>query len=337
MTFHSREIGPQQYASWIFCIIGMWAIIHLGLLAALLAGLLIYELVHLFLHLFSWRLTTHRAKLAAVTVVILLVVACVTSAGFGLVAFLRHEGSLPLLLDKMAEILEDSRAHMPLWLDEALPDSAAGISQAATGWLRTHAAEFQEFGKETAHFLARLLVGMVIGAMVSLHEVLETPDRAPLANALKARMYRLGEAFRNIVFAQVRISALNTFLTSIYLIVVLPISGVHLPLTKTMIVVTFIAGLLPVVGNLISNSVIFIISLSHSSLVALSSLSFLVFVHKLEYFLNARIVGRQINATAWELLTAMLLMESLFGISGLVAAPICYAWLKNELKAYGQL
>ena len=77
---------------------------------------------------------------------------------------------------------------------------------------------------------------------------------------------------------------------------------------------------------------IFVVSLAHSPGVALSSLAFLVGIHKLEYFLNARIVGAQIRAKAWELLTAMLLMESTFGLAGLVAAPICYAWLKDELS-----
>jgi len=58
-----------------------------------------------------------------------------------------------------------------------------------------------------------------------------------------------------------------------------------------------------------------------------------VLVHKLEYFLNARIVGAQIRASAWELLLAMLVMEAAFGIPGLVAAPIYYAYLKDELAA----
>jgi hypothetical protein len=71
----------------------------------------------------------------------------------------------------------------------------------------------------------------------------------------------------------------------------LPAFGVHLPFTKTMIGVTFAAGLLPVVGNLVSNTVVVIVSLSSSASVALASLAFLVVVHKLEYFLNARIVG----------------------------------------------
>jgi predicted PurR-regulated permease PerM len=75
------------------------------------------------------------------------------------------------------------------------------------------------------------------------------------------------------------------------------------------------------------------VSLSVSPTLAVSSLLFLIVIHKLEYFVNARVMGTQIHARAWELLMAMLIMEALFGISGLVAAPIYYAYLKNELSA----
>ena len=146
---------------------------------------------------------------------------------------------------------------------------------------------------------------------------------------------RVGEAFRRVVFAQVRISALNTFFTAVYLLLVLHLFDVHLPLSKTLILVTFIVGLLPVLGNLVSNTAIVIVSLSVSVDVALASLAYLVVIHKLEYFLNARIVGGRIHAAAWELLLAMILMEAAFGISGLVAAPIYYAYLKDELSARG--
>ncbi|HXU59852.1 MAG TPA: hypothetical protein VN710_13920, partial [Verrucomicrobiae bacterium] len=136
-----------------------------------------------------------------------------------------------------------------------------------------------------------------------------------------------------VVFAQVRISALNTTLTAIYLLLILPAIGIHLPLTKTMIAVTFVAGLLPVVGNLISNTVIVVVSLSASAYASAGSLIFLVLIHKLEYFVNARIIGSQIRARAWELLLAMLVMDAAFGIPGVIAAPIYYAYLKDELSA----
>jgi predicted PurR-regulated permease PerM len=109
--------------------------------------------------------------------------------------------------------------------------------------------------------------------------------------------------------------------------------GIHLPLVKTLIAITFVIGLIPVVGNLVSNTIIVIVSLSQSLSVAIGSLVYLIVIHKLEYFLNARIVGNQIRANAWELLIAMLVMEAAFGLAGIVAAPIYYAYIKSELRA----
>jgi predicted PurR-regulated permease PerM len=117
--------------------------------------------------------------------------------------------------------------------------------------------------------------------------------------------------------------------------IVLPLAGIQLPLSKTMIAITFFAGLLPVIGNLISNTVIVIVSMSHSLSIAAASLGFLVVIHKLEYFLNAKIIGFHINARAWELLIAMLIMEAIFGIPGVVAAPVFYAYVKKELEDQG--
>jgi hypothetical protein len=105
----------------------------------------------------------------------------------------------------------------------------------------------------------------------------------------------------------------------------------HLPLTKTLIVLTFLLGLLPVIGNLMSNTLITIVGLSLSIWVAVAALGYLIVIHKLEYFLNARIVGGQISAKSWELLLAMLVFEAAFGLPG-VAGPIYYAYLKSELK-----
>ena len=56
-------------------------------------------------------------------------------------------------------------------------------------------------------------------------------------------------------------------------------------------------------------------------------------IHKLEYFVNARIIGGRINARAWEILIAMLAMDAWFGIAGAIAAPVFYAYVKEELQA----
>jgi len=331
--------STAEIASWTLAAVALFLALHLRLLSALLGGLAVYELVHLLggrLHFLRGR--REMGKRWAVAVLAVLVVAVLTLAIFGLLAFFRSPSapaSLPALLGQMADILETSKAHLPTWLAAEIPDNTEELKNQGVAWLRKHAGQFQTVGAQIGRSFLHALIGMVIGALVALQEVAEPGSRGPLAAALTERSRRLGEAFRRIVFAQVRISALNTLLTGLYLTVLLPLLGVKLPLRKTLMVLTFLAGLLPVIGNLISNTVIVVVSLSYSLGAALGSLVFLIVIHKLEYFLNARIVGTQIKARAWELLLAMLLMESAFGMAGLIAAPIYYAYLKEELASRG--
>ena len=321
-----------QQASWLLAALALILVLELHLLPALLAGLLVYELVHLTAPLLESRLPGLRAKQVAV-IFLATGVTGATVLGTALaIGFFRGDaGSIAALAHKMAEILENSRQSMPDWLLGALPDSVEGIRTMVVQWLRDHAGQVQTIGKEAGLVMAHVLIGLVIGALLALREVCGQRMRQPLAAALTERASRLADAFRRIVFAQLRIAAINTAFTAIYLAVLLPLLGIHLPLTKTMIALTFAVGLLPVIGNLISNTVIVIVSLSHSPQIAMASLAFLVVVHKFEYFLNARIVGSRISAQSWELLLAMLVMEAAFGLPGVIAAPVYYAWLKQEL------
>jgi predicted PurR-regulated permease PerM len=250
----------------------------------------------------------------------------------GGVAFFRSDaGNLHTLLQKMADTVEGWRARLPAGIAEWLPGDEEEMKQAAVAWLRAHSVDVRRGGAEVARTLAHILIGLGVGALAALRQAQHPEALGPLARALGERAARLGDAFRRVVFAQVSISAINTILTGLYLVVALPLAGVHLPLAGTMIVVTFLVGLVPVLGNLVSNTIIVILSLSVSLPVAITSLVFLVVIHKLEYFLNAYIVGTHVRAHAWELLLAMLVMEAAFGIPGLVVAPIYYAYLKDEL------
>jgi predicted PurR-regulated permease PerM len=326
-------INRVSLAAWLLAGIVLLSVLKLHLLPALLAGLLVFELVHLTAPLLARRLTNRKAKLVAVVLLAVTMMAFVVAAGTAIAMLFRSDaGSLPGLLAKLAEILENTRDWLPEWMAVSLPSNVDALKAALVAWLREHGSELQLAGKEAARGFAHVLIGLVIGSLLALREAAGHGTMQPLAAALTERARRLAEAFRRIVFAQVRISAVNTLLTGIYLVVVLPLFDVHLPLAKTLIALTFVVGLLPVLGNLISNSVIVIVSLAHSADVAVASLVFLVVIHKLEYFLNARIVGSQISSKAWELLLAMLAMEAAFGLPGVIAAPIYYAYLKDELR-----
>lgn len=314
----------------------MWLVLQVQLLPALLVGLLVFELIHVISPLIARKLPGKYAKWLAVVLIATLVIGLLVSLGMGIVTLIRSDaGGLAVLFDQLAKIIEDSRRVLPPWLNARLPDDAITLQQTVIDWLRAHSADWQLLGKEAGHHLAHILIGMVIGAMIALHDVQTKVNHQPFAQSLLHRITLFSQAFKNIVFAQVKISAVNAALTAVYLAVILPLCGVHLPFTKTMIAITFLVGLLPVIGNLVSNTVIVIVSTSHSFMIAMGSLAFLIVIHKLEYFLNARIVGGQIRAYAWELLLAMLLMEATFGLPGIVAAPVYYAYLKSECRERG--
>lgn len=333
-----EQVTAHEKSAWILMAFALFFVVKFSLLPSLIAGLLVFQLVHIITPYIARRFPSKRpsnySKIWAVGILVVIIVSLLGLAGASLTAFLRSDaGSVTVLLAKMAQILEDSRKILPGWLLEHLPPDAIAFKAQAASWLRTHADQLQVVGKEAGRVTVHIIIGMVIGGIVALREAVIIDHYKPFARALATRAHFFSDAFRRVVFAQIRISAVNTFFTAIYLAVVLPLAGIHLPLIKTMIAITFVVGLIPVVGNLVSNTIIVIVSLSQSLIVSISSLSYLVVIHKFEYFLNARIVGTQIRANAWELLIAMLCMEAAFGLVGVVAAPIYYAYIKAELRA----
>lgn len=332
----SARFNPLRLAqvSYVLSAFTLWAILHLHLLPTLLAGLLVFALVNALAPSLQRLIPGARADWLVVALLAAIVVGLLSFTIFGGIAYLTSQhGNPALLFERMAPLIERARAQLPAIVVNHLPDNSEEIRVAVTDWLREHAAQLQLAGANAARVIVHLLIGMVLGAMLALQNAFDRPSEGPLTQQLRMRGINLATAFRDIVFAQIKISALNTLFTAVFLLIVLPLFGVHLPFAKTLVIATFVCGLLPVIGNLISNTLIFVIGLSVSLGVAIAALTFLVLIHKLEYFLNARIIGGQIRARAWQLLIAMLVMEAAFGLAGIVAAPIYFAYLKRELEA----
>ena len=329
----------KDIVAWFVIATALLLLLYLHLLPALVAALLVFSLVNMLTPLFRTRMLWGEGpRLLAVSLIAGVVIALIALLGVLASSMLRESNeSIPALINSMAEIIEHSREQMPVWISDYMPADAEELRRALVEWLRANAAVFQVAGKDLGRILAHILIGMVIGGLLSLETAVSSHPGGPLVDEIANRALRLNNAFRRVVFAQVWISTINTALTALYLAVVLPLFGIHLPFTKTLIVLTFVIGLLPIIGNLTSNTVIFIVSLSHSLAVAMGSLAYLIIIHKLEYFLNARIIGSQIQAKAWEILLALLVLEAAFGIPGLIAAPIYYAYLKDELRETGLL
>ncbi|MFA5041181.1 MAG: hypothetical protein WC464_06070, partial [Bdellovibrionales bacterium] len=313
---------------------GLIAVLPLGLLPALLAGLLVYNII-----VFGSKslcrigVLPKAAKILLLLIISLVVITLFSVGCVRLVSFVSGDPeSIVGLIKHIAEVVITARNFMPEWSHQYLPSNIEGWQAELHEALLGNAQYLSAVGRGTGMFLIHVLFGMIIGGLAALNASEVSSDK-PFTKALEARGTCLSLAFRRIVFSQIRISALNTILTGLFLGIVMPAIGYHLPLVKTMIVVTFIVGLMPIIGNVISNTIIFLIALGVSPGAAVGALVFLVAIHKLEYFVNAHIIGSRISAHAWELLVAMLVMDAAFGIPGLVAAPIYYAYIKDELSA----
>jgi predicted PurR-regulated permease PerM len=132
-------------------------------------------------------------------------------------------------------------------------------------------------------------------------------------------------SFATVIGAQITISSINTGLTAIFLI------AVGMPHALLLIAVTFLCGLVPIVGNLVSNTIIVFVALTVSLKLAIFALVFLIVVHKLEYFLNSKIIGDRIRNPVWLTLIALIIGERLMGIPGLILAPVVLNYLRVEM------
>ncbi|HEV8237788.1 MAG TPA: AI-2E family transporter [Thermoanaerobaculia bacterium] len=184
--------------------------------------------------------------------------------------------------------------------------------------------------------LVFLIIGIVVAASLFLNSAVDL-DRARhrirnnlyslTSEAIAGRFATFYRSFRTVMGAQLVISAINTALTAIFVL------ALRLPNAVVMIGVTFLCGLLPVVGNLISNTIIVAIAFTVSPQMALAALAFLIVIHKLEYVLNSKIIGDRIRNPVWLTLLALILGERLMGVPGMILAPVLLNYVKVEASA----
>ena len=177
-----------------------------------------------------------------------------------------------------------------------------------------------------------ILIGIVVAVSLFLNPKMEKYSDKPkgsnlftaVTDEIRIRFQLFYQSFEIVMGAQIVISLINTFLTAVF---VLAVSLKH---GTVVIGLTFLCGLLPIVGNLISNSIIVGIAFTISPRVAIAALVFLVALHKFEYFLNSKIIGDRIKNPVWLTLLALIIGERFMGIPGMILAPVMLNYIKVE-------
>ena len=303
----------------LLALVGM---LHLGTLA----------LTTLFGYFALRQFSFGRSKALGVTIYII----AVTAIGYGLFYFTKRAyKTLPEIADAtipaVVNFAEKQQIELPFaWSNVT---DYASLKSLALSEVKDKVANVGRYARATVFQFALLIIGLVVAVSLFVSakwEVDNDPDvvkgslYSTVVRELAVRFQTFYSSFARVIGAQIAISSINTVLTAIFLIW----NGYHY--IMVIIVLTFLCGLLPIIGNIMSNTLIVGVGFTVSPRVALFALIFLVVIHKLEYFLNSKIIGDRIKNPMWLTLVGLVLGEKLMGIPGMILAPVVLHYIKVE-------
>ena len=209
----------------------------------------------------------------------------------------------------------------------------ASLKSLALDEVKDRVANLGRYAREATLQIAMLIIGLVVALSLFLNSKWETesdPDvvkgslYSTVVEELAIRFQTFYSSFSRVIGAQIIISLINTTLTAVFLV------WNNFPYSPVIIVLTFLCGLLPIIGNILSNTLIVGVAFTISPRMALFALIFLVVIHKCEYFLNTKIIGDRIKNPMWLTLVGIVLGEKLMGIPGMILAPVVLHYIKVE-------
>jgi len=279
-------------------------------------------------------------KLLAVTknkwVAFVLFVLVVAGIGWGAAYFTRAAiRELPEVADSSlpsaSAWAQARRIELPFTDFDSLKAFVIDAFREETNYLKDVAS----FARNATTFLIFVAIGIVAAVSLFFNSQLGLSRNVPASRnnlysvfcaELSARFRDFYRSFATVMGAQITISLINTVLTAVFVL------AVRLPDAPLLIALTFLCGLLPIVGNLVSNTIIVCVAFTVSLKIALIALIFLIAIHKLEYFLNSKIIGDRIRNPIWLMLLALIVGERLMGIPGMVLAPVVLNYLRVEMS-----
>ena len=264
------------------------------------------------------------------SVIVFICAVCLIS--FGFIIFTRNAArALPRVAEesipKLIALANERNIDLPF-------DDISSLETLAKKEVSERFGELTNFAKFATKELVIVLLGLVVAVSIFLNPTLDIdPSMHPVKNNLYTaycsecahRFRNFYQSFATVMGAQIIISTINTTFTAIF---ILSVSMKH-PLV--LIGVTFLCGMLPIIGNILSNCVIVAVGFTMSPTMAMAALAFLVLLHKFEYFLNSKIIGDRIRNPVWLTMIGLIVGEKIMGIPGMILAPVILYYIKLEL------
>jgi predicted PurR-regulated permease PerM len=176
------------------------------------------------------------------------------------------------------------------------------------------------------HVILDVLIGFILAIVFSIeeHELEEwknSLDPRTLIATLVGWFTYLADAISVTLQLQVIVAACNTALTLPVLFML------EIPHKVALMILIFASGLIPVIGNIVSGTVLSLLAFHARGWLGVGIFVVLTFVlHKLEaYYLNPHLTARHVKLPGFILVLSLLLWEHLVGFAGLfLSFPFLY-------------
>jgi predicted PurR-regulated permease PerM len=240
------------------------------------------------------------------------------------------ELSNQLQVQIVKELKEAShRWDLPAYID--VDELKGSILKASTGILQFLANSLTPLYKGVVQFIFALAINLFF--YLESDKVEEAFTRDPnslmtfIFKFIQIRLMIFYVYFRRVMGGQVIIALINTLISSVV------IFALDLRHPFLMIFIVFFCGLFPVVGNLMSNSVLTINAfVATGTWGTVICVILLIGVHKLEYILNSKIIGGIVHLPMAISLGALIFSDVLLGIPGLILAIPLVLFFRHEFE-----
>jgi len=259
-------------------------------------------------------LLVHRLHLARKVGVLATALAVVAAVGTGLALgagglarAVRHARDLPERLSEIREHPLMQRLH------EHMTDTDKLVEQG-----KHYAGSALHYASQVGHLVAYALIGFIFAVVYHLeHEHLVSFHRSVDPRSFVGTLLRwfghLADAVSLTIQLQLVVAACNTLLTLPLLLLL------GIPHVAPLMVLIFVSGLIPVIGNLASGAVLIFFAYQAKHWLGVSLMIGLTFLlHKIEaYYLNPHLTARHVPLPGFVLIVNLVVFEHLFGFAGL--------------------
>jgi predicted PurR-regulated permease PerM len=328
------ELKNARLFSWIATAVILAVFIHFRMLKFLVFLLFMSLVTDLAVNGLGSKIQFISKRVILYTSYLLLVAAAVSIIFFVVPQFV---SDLPVYIEKQ---LHGFRSRLvEIGLPVSSPMDYHALKEKSITWFQEHISGAFDFIKRAGGDIFMFIIALVLTFLIANNNLkkngIEKKEPAPVENLLDyfttfitQKISNFYSHFKQVMGAQVIISLINTTLTIILLIIL------GIPHKIILGALCFIFGLIPVVGNLISNTLICLAAFIWSgNWQTVLTLIFLVVIHKLEYFLNGKIIGHMVKLPMSMALLALLVGESVLHISGMILAIPTLLFIREEMRS----